>query len=63
MTAGLYPRSDWGHLVVALPPALVQILLIAGVRDAAAAPARRLLAGGLVLGAMVNLQKASSNSS
>lgn len=30
MTAGLYPRADWGHLVVALPPALSQLFLLAG---------------------------------
>ena len=32
MTAGLYPRADWGHLVVALPPAVVQLLLLTGGR-------------------------------
>jgi len=28
MTANLYPRPDWGHVYVALPPALVQLLLL-----------------------------------
>jgi hypothetical protein len=52
MTAGLYPRADWGHLVVALPPSLVQILLLAGTRDGVPRPAgapRRALAVALVL--------------
>jgi hypothetical protein len=52
MTAGLYPRADWGHLVVALPPSVVQILLLAGTRDGVPHPAgtpRRALAGALVL--------------
>jgi hypothetical protein len=29
MTLNLFPRADWGHLVVALPPALVQLVLLA----------------------------------
>jgi hypothetical protein len=29
MTLNLYPRADWGHLVVALPPSVVQLLLLA----------------------------------
>jgi len=52
MTAGLYPRADWGHLVVALPPSLVQILLLAGTREGPPLPAgagRRALAGALAL--------------
>jgi len=51
MTASLYPRADWGHLVVALPPSLVQILLLAGTRDGVPRPPggpRRVLAGALV---------------
>lgn len=28
MTANLYPRPDWGHLFVALPPAAVQLFLL-----------------------------------
>ncbi len=29
MTLNVYPRSSWGHLVVALPPSLVQLALLA----------------------------------
>jgi hypothetical protein len=28
LTTNLFPRSDWGHLVFALPPAVVQLLLL-----------------------------------
>lgn len=28
MTLNLFPRSSWGHLVVALPPALIQLALL-----------------------------------
>jgi hypothetical protein len=31
MITNLFPRSDWGHLVFALPPAGLQIVLLAGV--------------------------------
>jgi hypothetical protein len=30
MTLNLYPRADWGHLVVALPASVVQLLLLLG---------------------------------
>ena len=41
MAANLYPRADWGHLVVALPPTASQLLLLAGSgRWARARPAR-----------------------
>jgi hypothetical protein len=30
MSTNLFPRADWGHLACALPPALVQIFLLAG---------------------------------
>jgi hypothetical protein len=41
MAANLYPRADWGHLVVALPPTATQLLLLAGTgRWARARPAR-----------------------
>jgi hypothetical protein len=29
LTANLFPRTDWGHLVFVVPPALVQLLLLA----------------------------------
>jgi hypothetical protein len=32
MTLNLFPRADWGHLVVSIPPALVQLLLLFGGR-------------------------------
>ncbi len=54
MTAGLYPRADWGHLVVALPPALVQILLLfdsSASADARANVARRAI-GGVLAGVL-----------
>ncbi len=30
LTSNLFPRADWGHLVYALPPACVQLCLLAG---------------------------------
>ncbi|MGH0030634.1 MAG: hypothetical protein ACQGVC_12645 [Myxococcota bacterium] len=30
MTANLFPRSDWGHLVYALPPAALQLMILLG---------------------------------
>ena len=30
LTANLFPRADWGHLVYVLPPACVQLCLLAG---------------------------------
>ncbi len=32
MTLNLFPRSDWGHLVVALPPAATQLVLLVAER-------------------------------
>jgi len=49
MTANLVPRSDWGHLVVALPPALIQLLLLVQGREPRAGGfAARALAFGAV---------------
>ena len=39
LTANLFPRADWGHLVYALPPACVQLCLLAG-RIGATRPTR-----------------------
>ncbi len=37
LTTNLFPRSDWGHLVYALPSACVQLVLLAGAGARAAA--------------------------
>ena len=37
LTANLFPRADWGHLVYVLPPACVQLCLLAGQIGAARA--------------------------
>jgi hypothetical protein len=47
MTLNLVPRADWGHLVVALPPALVQLLLLAS--RVGRVPARALAGAALAL--------------
>ncbi len=53
MAANLHPRADWGHLVVALPPAVVQLLLLAA-GTAALRPTRPLVAlAGLLLAALL----------
>jgi hypothetical protein len=53
MTANLFPRPDWGHLVFALPPALVQLLLLArGMLGSARARAVRVTAATLLVGAV-----------
>lgn len=52
-TAGMFPRSDWGHLSMALPSAWVQLVLVATAGRAgsvAAARARPWTAGLLVAG-------------
>lgn len=48
MTLNLFPRADWGHLVVALPPAVNQLLLL--VASGRAESVRvRIGVGGVVL--------------
>jgi hypothetical protein len=50
MVLNLFPRSDWGHLVVALPPAAVQIALLLGTLPAVSARVRRAVsAAGVAL--------------
>ncbi|MCH7709111.1 MAG: glycosyltransferase family 39 protein, partial [Myxococcales bacterium] len=46
MTSNLFPRSDWGHLVLALPPALIQLILLSG-RLPGFGTGRNLVATGL----------------
>ncbi|HEY5656245.1 MAG TPA: hypothetical protein VIY27_00505, partial [Myxococcota bacterium] len=48
MSLNLFPRADWGHLVVSIPPALVQILLLCGERGAAPGGLRRAAGAALV---------------
>ena len=71
LTANLFPRADWGHLVYVLPPACVQLCLLAGqigaarsprprgVRIAAAACVVALLASGASFGIWLNRASAS----
>ncbi len=52
MSANLFPRSDWGHLVFAIPSAVVQIVLLAATSHAAPKTSRRtssIVTAGLVL--------------
>jgi hypothetical protein len=45
MATNLVPRSDWGHLVFAVPPAFVQLLLLGGLFRGAATRWRAAAAG------------------
>jgi len=53
MTLNLVPRADWGHLIVSLPPALVQLLLLA-------ASLRRLPTRPIAIGALAILVASAS---
>jgi len=61
MAANLFPRSDWGHLVVALPPAAVQLLLLPAGASRRPGPARvaaalaAVLAAGVLVGGVRTL--------
>ncbi|MFQ5515245.1 MAG: hypothetical protein ACE5FG_12540 [Myxococcota bacterium] len=61
MVANSFPRADWGHLVFALPPALFQVALLAGIPRGSSAGARRagwgawLGAGVLAAGVLVGV--------
>lgn len=49
-TMGIFPRSDWGHLSMVLPPAWVQLVLVASARRAVEPrrePLRRVAAASL----------------
>jgi hypothetical protein len=54
MATNLVPRSDWGHLALAVPPAFVQLLLLGGLFRGAAMRWRAAAAGaaGLLLAAL-----------
>ena len=52
-TSGLFPRSDWGHLSMVLPAAVVQLVLVAAARRSVVAKpesARRVAAWAVVAG-------------
>ncbi|MBW1687280.1 MAG: hypothetical protein JRS35_19715 [Deltaproteobacteria bacterium] len=49
MATNLVPRSDWGHLVLAVPPAFVQLLLLGGLFRGAARRWRAAAAGASAL--------------
>lgn len=49
LTSNLYPRTDWGHLVFVLPPAVVQLLLLVPAERALTTSAARKLVAALVL--------------
>ncbi|MBW2316311.1 MAG: hypothetical protein JRH10_19265, partial [Deltaproteobacteria bacterium] len=50
LTANLFPRADWGHLVLSLPPAAVQIVLLLAVRSRLRRPGRTARRIALALG-------------
>jgi hypothetical protein len=54
MTANLLPQGDWGHLVVALPPAAVQLLLVAGAAKPISGRVRTWFAAGAVATALTS---------
>ncbi|MEE8508009.1 MAG: glycosyltransferase family 39 protein, partial [Myxococcota bacterium] len=49
LTTNLFPRTDWGHLVFALPPAVVQLLLVLPVPREKRRSWRPAIAAALVL--------------
>ena len=48
LTSNLFPRTDWGHLVFALPPAAIQLCLLAGRIGATREPRPRSVARAAV---------------
>ncbi len=54
MTSNLFPRSDWGHLILALPPALIQLILLSA-RLPGFGNGRKLVATGLACALTVTL--------
>jgi hypothetical protein len=49
LTVNLFPRTDWGHLVFALPPTLTQLLLVAPGAPSGPGPQRARSAAAAVL--------------
>ena len=58
LTTNLFPRIDWGHLAVALPSAVIQLVLVAGA--GARAPIRQGLLRGVIATSLVAALLASA---